>query len=74
MILENDILNGGQGVPLTPVFHNLIALQHNINLPVCFLNIGISNITIVKEKNNFSDLFSKDLGPGNCPTILLEKI
>ena len=64
---RNDILNGGQGAPLTPVFHHLIALQHNINLPVCFLNIGgISNITIVKEKNNFSDLFSKDLGPGNC--------
>ena len=32
-----------------------------------FLNIGgISNITIVKEKNNLSELFSKDLGPGNC--------
>ena len=64
---SNDILNGGQGAPLTPVFHHLIALQHNINLPVCFLNIGgISNITIVKEKNNFNELFSKDLGPGNC--------
>ena len=64
---RNDILNGGQGAPLTPIFHHLIALQHNIDLPVCFLNIGgISNITIVKEKNNFDDLFSKDLGPGNC--------
>ena len=64
---SNDILNGGQGAPLAPAFHHLIALQHNINLPVCFLNIGgISNITIVKEKNNFNELFSKDLGPGNC--------
>ena len=64
---SNDILNGGQGAPLTPVFHHLIALQSNINLPVCFLNIGgISNITIVKEKNNLNELFSKDLGPGNC--------
>ena len=64
---KNDILNGGQGAPLTPVFHHLIALQNNIALPVCFLNIGgISNITIVKEKNNFNELFSKDLGPGNC--------
>ena len=63
----NDILNGGQGAPLTPVFHYLIALQNSIELPVCFLNIGgISNITIVKEKNNLSKLFSKDLGPGNC--------
>ena len=64
---SNDILNGGQGAPLTPVFHHLIALQNNIKLPVCFLNIGgISNITIVNEKNNFNELFSKDLGPGNC--------
>ena len=64
---SNDILNGGQGAPLTPIFHHLITLQNNIDLPVCFLNIGgISNITIVKEKNNFNDLFSKDLGPGNC--------
>ena len=64
---SNDILNGGQGAPLTPVFHHLIALQNNINFPVCFLNIGgISNITIVKEKNNLNNLFSKDLGPGNC--------
>ena len=63
----NDISNGGQGAPLTPVFHHLIALQNNIDLPVCFLNIGgISNITIVKEKNNLNELFSKDLGPGNC--------
>ena len=45
----------------------MIAVQNNINLPVCFLNIGgISNITIVKGKNNLNDLFSKDLGPGNC--------
>ena len=64
---SNDILNGGQGAPLTPVFHHLIASQNNIHLPVCFLNIGgISNITIVKGKNNFNELFSKDLGPGNC--------
>ena len=64
---SNDISNGGQGAPLTPIFHHLIALQSNIDLPVCFLNIGgISNITIVKEKNNLNELFSKDLGPGNC--------
>ena len=64
---SNDILNGGQGAPLTPIFHYLIATQNNIKLPVCFLNIGgISNITIVKEKNNLNELFSKDLGPGNC--------
>ena len=45
----------------------MIAIQNKIDLPVCFLNIGgISNITFVKEKNNFNELVSKDLGPGNC--------
>ena len=63
----NDILNGGQGAPLTPVFHHLISNQNKINLPVCFLNIGgISNITIVIDKDDLSKLISKDIGPGNC--------
>ena len=64
---SNDILNGGQGAPLTPIFHYLVSLQHAISLPVCFLNIGgISNITIVKDKDKLSELISKDIGPGNC--------
>ena len=64
---SNDILNGGQGAPLTPIFHHLITLKKKILLPVCFLNIGgISNITIVKDKENFLKLTSKDIGPGNC--------
>ena len=64
---SNDISNGGQGAPLTPVFHYLMAMQNKISLPVCFLNIGgISNITIVKNKNDLNKLESKDIGPGNC--------
>ena len=64
---NNDILNGGEGAPLTPVFHHLVSVQNNIKLPVCFLNIGgISNITIVYDKNNLFKLLSKDIGPGNC--------
>ena len=51
---QNDILNGGEGAPLTPIFHQLIASQKKIKLPVCFLNIGgISNISIVKNTDNF---------------------
>jgi len=64
---NNDILNGGQGAPLAPVFHHLMAVQNKINLPVCFLNIGgISNITIIKNSNDLDKLESKDIGPGNC--------
>ncbi|MDC2987060.1 anhydro-N-acetylmuramic acid kinase [Candidatus Pelagibacter bacterium] len=63
----NDILHGGEGAPLTPIFHNLLAFQKKIKLPVCFLNIGgISNITIVRNYKNLSELFSRDIGPGNC--------
>ena len=60
---ENDILNGGEGAPLTPIFHKLIASQKKMKLPTCILNIGgISNVTIV----GLDELFSKDIGPGNC--------
>ena len=62
-----DILNGGQGAPLAPIFHHLFSIQNKIKLPVCFLNIGgISNISIINDNENFSELISRDLGPGNC--------
>ena len=64
---ENDLRNGGEGAPLTPIFHQLIANQKKMDLPVSFMNIGgISNITIVKKKDGSNELFSKDIGPGNC--------
>ena len=64
---KNDILNGGEGAPLASIFHQLIATEKKIILPVCFLNIGgISNITIVKKPIGSLELFSRDIGPGNC--------
>jgi anhydro-N-acetylmuramic acid kinase len=63
---ENDIINGGQGAPLAPIFHYLLAKQNQLKLPVCILNIGgIANITIISSKG-LSDLKSYDIGPGNC--------
>jgi len=63
---ENDILNGGQGAPLAPIFHNLLVNQNQIKRPACVLNVGgIANITLVVSKNN-EDLKSFDVGPGNC--------
>ena len=60
---DNDIANGGQGAPLTPVYHKL--LSNNLNLyPSIFLNIGgIMNTTIFKDKNKF---LATDIGPGMC--------
>ena len=64
---KNDILNGGEGAPLTPIFHKLIISQKKIALPVCILNIGgIANITILKNSSKLTDISSKDIGPGNC--------
>ena len=64
---KNDILNGGEGAPLTPIFHQLIATQKNIELPTCILNIGgISNLTIIKKPIGSMEIFSRDIGPGNC--------
>ena len=63
---QNDLKNGGEGAPLTPIFHKLITNKKKIKSPVCILNIGgITNVTLIekKDKNSF---ISKDLGPGNC--------
>ncbi len=63
---ENDMICGGQGAPLAPIFHQLLVNQNQIKLPVCILNIGgIANITIISSKD-FNDLKSYDIGPGNC--------
>ena len=64
---NNDILNGGEGAPLSPIFHELLISQNKIKLPVCVLNIGgISNVTIIKSHLKSHSLLSKDIGPGNC--------
>ena len=63
---KNDIVNGGQGAPLAPIFHQLLVKQNEIKSPVCILNIGgIANITIISSEDP-NDLKSYDIGPGNC--------
>jgi len=64
---QNDIKCGGEGAPLSPIFHQLIAKKLNLDVPAIILNIGgISNITLINSKNNIHELKSKDIGPGNC--------
>ena len=63
---QNDLLEGGEGAPLSPIFHHLVVKEKKIELPVCILNIGgISNLTLIKDLNE-ENLISKDIGPGNC--------
>jgi anhydro-N-acetylmuramic acid kinase len=60
----NDLKNRGQGAPLVPIFHKLLAEQNKLNLPVTILNIGgISNITSINKNR---EMISSDIGPGNC--------
>jgi anhydro-N-acetylmuramic acid kinase len=58
---QNDLDHGGQGAPLTPIFHRFIlGKQNNYD---AIINIGgISNITYLKNNK----LFATDIGPGNC--------
>lgn len=71
-----DIENGGEGAPLTPIFHNAIVnknLKNEFNKfdSINILNIGgIANITKTARWDNFyksTDMLqASDIGPGNC--------
>ena len=69
---QNDLNHGGQGAPLTPIFHILISkiIQKNfkLKLPINIINIGgITNITqIIEDQDNSINFFAYDVGPGNC--------
>ena len=70
---QNDLDNGGQGAPLTPIFHKLISklisIKTEVKYPLNIINIGgITNITqiLFNSKTDDLDLFASDIGPGNC--------
>ena len=59
---QKDIENGGEGAPISPIYHKLLMKKFNFDLPCCFINIGgVSNITYWDGHN----LIGFDLGPGN---------
>ena len=60
---QNDLKNGGEGAPLTPVFHQMLEKKFNIK-PVSFINMGgILNRTTIWDDGELS---AKDEGPGMC--------
>ena len=60
---QNDLKNGGEGAPLTPIFHKMIAKKLNLK-SASFINIGgIINETSVLEDGSFQ---AHDIGPGMC--------
>ena len=63
-----DLKNGGEGAPLTPIYHKLIVelleKKKKLKTPVTILNIGgIANITYIDKT---FEMTSSDIGPGNC--------
>ncbi|MEQ9111196.1 MAG: anhydro-N-acetylmuramic acid kinase [Rhodospirillaceae bacterium] len=60
---SNDVVNGGQGAPLAPVYH--AALLQNEDKPIAVVNIGgIANVTWLGESNH--EVIAFDTGPGNA--------
>jgi len=69
---QNDLKNGGEGAPLTPIFHSLIANKYKLIPPNIFLNIGgITNFTYLGKsfdtgKEVVRNWYANDLCLGNC--------
>ena len=60
---QKDLKDGGEGAPLTPVFHQMLEKKFNIK-PVSFFNIGgILNRTTITDDGKLS---ATDEGPGMC--------
>ena len=65
---QSDIKNGGEGAPLSPVYHLALIKElfneNKVKIPISILNIGgIANITEIDKDFKIT---SKDIGPGNC--------
>ena len=60
---SEDVKNGGEGAPLTPIFHSVLA--KTLEKPVAILNIGgVANVTWVGKQ--IDELIAFDVGPGNA--------
>jgi len=63
-IRHNDIIHGGQGAPIAPIYHQALAVRDNL-LPAAVINCGgIANMTIITGKTGH-ELSGFDTGPGN---------
>ncbi len=65
---QNDIINGGEGAPLSPIYHLALIKslfnENQVKIPISILNIGgIANITEIEKDFKIT---SRDIGPGNC--------
>ena len=57
-----DMIAGGQGAPLAPIYHQMLAREADLDLPVLFLNLGgVANVSLVEQDR----LTGCDIGPAN---------
>ena len=70
---QADMNAGGQGAPLAPIYHQMLARDVGFHLPVLFLNLGgVANVSFVEQNR----LTGCDIGPANgliddyCQTVL----
>lgn len=64
---SQDVLAGGEGAPLVPIFHAaLVHSQSKIAPPTAVLNVGgVANVTWIGK--GADDILAFDTGPGNAP-------
>ncbi|MFK8035530.1 MAG: anhydro-N-acetylmuramic acid kinase [Hyphomicrobiales bacterium] len=61
---QNDVMQGGEGAPLAPVFHGAMVEALSAEKPAIFLNVGgVANATYI---GNDGSLLAFDTGPGNA--------
>ncbi|MGJ8533113.1 MAG: anhydro-N-acetylmuramic acid kinase [Alphaproteobacteria bacterium] len=61
---QNDVMQGGEGAPLAPVFHAALIEALGAVKPAIFLNIGgVANVTFVGKAQ---EILAFDTGPGNA--------
>lgn len=61
---DDDMVAGGQGAPLVPVFHAALVAAARLERPVAVLNIGgVANVSYVGPDDQ---LIAFDTGPGNA--------
>ena len=61
---SSDVRSGGQGAPLVPIVHQLLA--NTLPRPLAIVNIGgVANVTYLGTKGE-GDMLAFDTGPGNA--------
>ncbi|AZL15210.1 anhydro-N-acetylmuramic acid kinase [Rickettsiales endosymbiont of Stachyamoeba lipophora] len=62
---RKDMANSGQGAPLIPIYHKILAKHFKITGPIVFVNIGgVANVSYIDDQT----LVGFDTGPG-CALI-----